>query len=203
MNNHTTKGGGVELKISCIRRSGHWFQWGFRKGKDGLSSWYQPCWALRQGCSAWGSVELNSLFLGNCCWTLIPTSYWEFIFPLNRTTDSSSWLPFICMYEPSNWCRQKKSSTRNKEQVRGHGLVPGNVFILFFGHAWGMPKFLGQELNLCHRSDLNHSSDKDHARMPGPWWLGHQGTPEDFFFFHLFRAAPLVYGGSQARELEL
>ena len=33
-------------------------------------------------------------------------------------------------------------------------------FILFiFIHVYGMQKFPGQGLNLCHSSDLNHSSD--------------------------------------------
>ena len=32
-------------------------------------------------------------------------------------------------------------------------------FFFFFGPAHGTWKFLGQGLNLCHRSDLSHSSD--------------------------------------------
>ena len=32
-------------------------------------------------------------------------------------------------------------------------------FVLFcFGHPWSMQKFQGQESNLCHSSDLSHSS---------------------------------------------
>ena len=43
-------------------------------------------------------------------------------------------------------------------------------FCLFFCCACGMWKFLGQRLNLCHRSDLSHSSDNVGfltARPPG------------------------------------
>ena len=32
-------------------------------------------------------------------------------------------------------------------------------FVVFFGHVCSMLKFLGQESNLCHSSDLSHGSD--------------------------------------------
>ena len=40
----------------------------------------------------------------------------------------------------------------------------------FFGCAWGMWKFLGQELNMHHNSDLSHSSDN--ARPLTCWTTG-------------------------------
>ena len=43
-------------------------------------------------------------------------------------------------------------------------------FLFFFGHAYGMHKFTGQGLNLCHSSNQSHS--RDNARSLTHWAIG-------------------------------
>ena len=40
------------------------------------------------------------------------------------------------------------------------------ILKIFFGHACGMWKFLGQEMNLHHSSDPGHCSDNGHKVIP-------------------------------------
>ena len=66
-----------------------------------------------------------------------------------------------------------------------------------------MPKFLDQGLKLCHSSDPSHCSDNARSLTAMP--PGNSSISVSFFFsfclFAFFRAAPMAYGGSQARGL--
>ena len=44
-------------------------------------------------------------------------------------------------------------------EIFNFNISGGGMGWLFFGYAGGIWKFLGQGLNLCQSSDLNHSSD--------------------------------------------
>ena len=69
-----------------------------------------------------------------------------------------------------------------------------NLILFFFGCTRGMWKFVGQESNPNHSSDLSHSSDNAESLTTEP-----PGNSWRFIdLFSLFRAAPEAYGSFQA-----
>ena len=59
----------------------------------------------------------------------------------------------------------------------------------FFGHTYGMPRFLVQESNPCHSSDLSHNSEKCQILNP----LSHWGTSQILNFRDRFGSWSFCY----------
>lgn len=79
----------------------------------------------------------------------------------------------VILRESSRWVREKNKRNENQREKAFYdckderiiSLLYFHLFFFFFGCTHGMWKFLGQEMNACHRTKPSHSSDNVRSLM--------------------------------------